>query len=63
MLFYFSFQIFRSLFFIFSSYRSPLPKSVAKIRLFISLFQIFYRVFYAIFYDFLQASIFQTLAA
>ena len=42
---------------------SPLPKSVAKIRLFISPFQIFYRVFYANFYDFLQASISQTLAA
>ena len=44
---------FQKFFFIFSSYRSPLPKSVAKIRLFINLFQIFYRVFYAVKHNFL----------
>ena len=54
---------FQKFFFIFSSYRSPLPKSVAKIRLFIPPFQIFYRVFYAKFYNFSQAPISQTLAA
>lgn len=43
---------FQKFFFIFSSYRSPLPKSVAKIRLFINLFQIFYRVFYAVKHNF-----------
>ena len=43
----------KSFFSFFSSYRSPLPKSVAKIRLFISLFQIFYRVFYAVKHNFL----------